>query len=239
MFRSVVAALLIPLLAVPVTHAHAATRAAESSKTSRKSSESTRRDEAAETKPAETKPPADAPVQQAEEPSMDFDLLEPSTTAAEAPVQVDPELERAIARRRTMLSIHQGLGIAMAATLAATVVVGQLNFNDRYRGFGDTGKYEGWHTGLVVASSTLFVGTGLLGVLAPSPSRRSSAGTPSPSTKSSWPWPLPACSPRWCWARLTDTREGKLSQVDLATAHQALGYATMGAVTAGALMIVF
>ena len=47
----------------------------------------------AETKPAEA-PPSDAPVKQSEEPSMDFDLLEPSTSA-ESPRLIDPEMERA------------------------------------------------------------------------------------------------------------------------------------------------
>ncbi|HEX8441356.1 hypothetical protein [Archangium sp.] len=220
MFRSVVAALLIPLLAAPVTHAQAA-----SSKT--------------ESKPAETQP-ADAPVQQAEEPpmDMDFDLLE-SSTAAEAPVAVDPKLEKAIARRRTMLSIHQGLGIAMAVTLAATVVVGQLNFDDRYRGYGDTGKYRNWHTGLVVGSSSLFAGTGLLGLLAPTPFEKKLRWDTITFHKIFMSLATAGMLSQVLLGRLTEAREGKLSQVDTVRAHQVLGYATLGAVTAGALMIVF
>jgi hypothetical protein len=228
MFRSVVAALLIPLLAAPVTYAQTSKKASESKPAESKPSE---------TKPAE-KPPADAPVQPPEEPSMDFDLLEPSTTA-EAPVQVDPELERAIARRRTMLSLHQGLGIAMALTLAATVVVGQLNFDDRYRGFGDTGHYKDWHTGLVVGSTSLFVGTGLLGVLAPTPFEKKFRWDTITFHKIFMSLATAGMLSQVVLGRLTESREGKLSQVDLVRAHQAIGYATLGAVAAGALMIVF
>jgi hypothetical protein len=225
--------LLVLLVAAPTTRAHAAGKKAASTQTSRKSTES----KPAQEQPAETRP-ADAPVQQSEDPGMDFDLLEPSP-AAEAPRLVDPALERAIATRRTMLTIHQGLGLATLTTLAATIVVGQLHFNDRYRGGGDTGRYDGWHTGLVIGSSSLFAGTGLLGLFAPTPFKKELRLDTITLHKIFVSLATAGMLTQVVLGLVTGSQEGKLSQVDLATAHQVVGYATLGAVGAGALMIVF
>lgn len=191
----------------------------------------------AEAKPAQT-PPSDAPVKQSEEPSMDFDLLEPSQTA-ESPRLVDPAMERAIAQRRTMLTIHQALGLTMAATLTATIIVGQLNINDVYRGGGDTGRYKGWHTGLVIASSSLFAGTGLLGVLAPTPFKKPLRLDTITLHKAFMSLATAGMLTQVVLGIVTANAEGQLRQVNLVTAHQVIGYATLGAVGAGALMIVF
>lgn len=234
--------LLVLLLAAPATRAHAAgKKSARSTQTSKKSSKPT---EKSEPKPSEPKsaaqPPSDAPVQQAEEPGMDmdFELLEPST-AAETPQLVDPKLEKAIAQRRTMLTLHQGLGLATLTTLAATVVVGQLHFNDRYRGGGDTGRYNPWHTGLVIGTSSLFAGTGLLGLLAPTPFKKELRLDTITLHKIFVSLATAGMLTQVVLGIVTGNQEGKLSQVDLATAHQVVGYATLGAVGAGALMIVF
>lgn len=237
MSRTVVA-LLVLLLSAPSTGAHAAGKKATGpAQTSRKSSESkSSGKQPAESKPAET-PPADAPVQQTE-PDMDFDLLEPSP-AAETPRLVDPALEKAIATRRTMLTLHQGLGLATLTTLAATVVVGQLHFNDRYRGGGDTGRYDAWHAGLVIGTSSLFAGTGLLGLFAPTPFKKELRLDTITLHKLFVSLATAGMLTQVVLGLVTGANEGKLSQVNLATAHQVVGYATLGAVGAGALMIVF
>jgi hypothetical protein len=281
MFRTVVVALLISLLAVPATSAHAApaktarAKASKSSKaakakaakkkSSRKSSAPPQADEAEDEpmqpaaaqpgparsedtppapmqqsaeQPAEKERPSDAPVKQ-EESDMDFDLLESSPTSAETPRAVDPALERAIAQRRTMLTLHQGAGIAMAATLTATIVVGQLNLNDRYRGGGDTGRYKGWHTGLVIGSSTLFAGTGLLGLLSPTPFKKELRLDTITLHKIFMSLATAGMLSQVALGLVTANQEGKLSQVGLVTAHQVIGYATLGAVGAGMLMLTF
>jgi hypothetical protein len=277
MFRTIVVALLISLLAVPATSAHAApakTARAKTSKSSkaakakaakkkssRKSSAPQQADEAEDEpmqpaaaqpeparsedsppapmqQPAEKQRPSDAPVKQ-EEPDMDFDLLESSSTSAETPRAVDPALERAIAQRRTMLTLHQGAGIAMAATLTATIVVGQLNLNDRYRGGGDTGRYKGWHTGLVIGSSTLFAGTGLLGLLSPTPFKKELRLDTITLHKLFMSLATAGMLSQVVLGVVTANQEGKLSQVGLVTAHQVIGYATLGAVGAGMLMLTF
>lgn len=224
--------LLVLLLAAPATRAHAAgKKSAASTQTSKKSSQKS------EPKSSESRP-ADAPVQQTEEPDMDFDLLEPSE-AAEAPRLVDPALEKAIAQRRTMLSLHQAVGLATLTGLAATVVVGQLHFNDRYRGGGDTGRYDVLHTGLVIGTTTLFVGTGLLGLLAPTPFKKELRLDTITLHKIFVSLATVGMLTQVALGIATGNLEGKLSQVDLATAHQVVGYATLGALSAGALMIVF
>lgn len=237
------AILLALLLAAPSTRVYAAgkKKAAESTQVSKKSSppqSAETQAPPAEAKPAET-PPSDAPVKQSEEPSMDFDLLEPSQTSAESPRLIDPEMERAIAQRRTMLTIHQAMGLTMAATLTATIIVGQLNLDDRYRGGGDTGRFKGWHTGLVIASSSLFAGTGLLGVLAPTPFKKELRLDTITLHKIFMSLATVGMLTQVVLGLVTANREGQLSQVDLVTAHQIIGYASLGAVGAGALMIVF
>jgi hypothetical protein len=237
------AVLLVLLLAVPSSRVYAAgkKKAVPATQVSKKSAP-TRSSETqappAEAKPAET-PPSDAPVRQAEEPDMDFDLLEPSEGSAETPRLIDPELERAISTRRTMLTIHQGMGLAMAATLTATIIVGQLNLDDRYRGGGDTGRFQPWHSGLVIASSSLFVGTGLLGLLAPTPFKKELRLDTITLHKIFMSLATVGMLTQVVLGLATASREGQLSQVDFVTAHQVVGYATLGAVGAGALMIVF
>ncbi|MGZ3460522.1 MAG: hypothetical protein ACXU86_18700 [Archangium sp.] len=246
------AVLLVLFLAAPTTSAHAATKkGAASTRTSKKPAETTPAAPApAEAKPSEPAPPAetkpsDVPVKpqekpsQQEEPSMEFELLQPSTTTPESAHLIDPELERAISRRRTMLTVHQALGLTMAATLAATVVVGQLNINDVYRGGGDTGRYKGWHTGLAIASTSLFVGTGLLGVLAPTPFKKEFRWDTITFHKIFMSLATVGMLTQVVLGIVTANKEGQLSQVDLVTAHQIVGYATLGAVGAGALVIVF
>lgn len=212
MFRTAVAALSLLLLAAPA------------------------RAQASESKAS------DAPVQPAGEPSMDFDLLETPPVAAEAPRLVDPELDAAIARRRTMLTLHQGLGLATAASMAATIVVGQLHFDDRYRGFGDTGRYRDLHRGLVIGSSSLFASTGLLGMLSllsPTTSKRELRWDTITFHKLFMSLATVGMLSQLALGLVTVRSEGQLSQVTLARTHQAVGYATMGCLTAGALMIVF
>jgi hypothetical protein len=249
--------LLVLLLAAPATRAHAAgKKSAQPARTSKKSSKNSQPKSVAaqqpetpaqpsETpaQPSETPAqPSDAPVKQAEEPGMDmdFDLLEPST-AAETPQLVDPKLERAIAQRRTMLTIHQGLGLATLTTLAATVVVGQMHFHDRYRGGGDTGRFDALHTGLVIGTSSLFAGTGLLGLFAPTPFKKELRLDTITLHKVFVSLATAGMLTQVVLGLVTSSQqqEGKLSQVDFATAHQVVGYATLGAVGAGALMIVF
>ncbi|HSN92614.1 MAG TPA: hypothetical protein VLS93_15390 [Anaeromyxobacteraceae bacterium] len=169
-------------------------------------------------------------------PSLDFELLPPPKATAATP---DLLLERGVARRRTMLTLHQGFGIATWAAMAATVVVGQLDFDDRFRGGGDTGRYHGWHKGLAYGTAGLFATTATLALLAPEPYAKKTRLDTATLHKASMAVAaagLAAQIALGVWAR---SLEGELRERDVAVAHQVIGYATLGAMTLGAVVLVF
>ena len=188
---------------------------------------------------AQTAPPTQPGPPTPQEPALDFELDLP---AAQKASPVDPDLERKIALRRKMLEVHPALGIATLTALGATAVLGQLNLYDKSGGGGDTGRYRNWHRGFAYGSAALFAATGLLGVLAPEPFEKH------------------ARFDRWDSATLHKTlmaiatvgmvaqialgvtasmREGHLDQRSFAQVHQAVGYATFGAMAAGFTVLLF
>ncbi|MCP3137260.1 hypothetical protein [Pyxidicoccus xibeiensis] len=195
------------------------------------------------------KPATDAPKAQAESEtpakppsvgdseSMDFDLLEPVETAQAA--QVDPELEKRISRRRTMLKLHQGLGFALVGGLAATTVVGQLQFNDSFRGGGDDRNLLGLHRGLAIGTSAIFATVGMLGLLAPEPFEKEFQWDTVTVHKILMSVATVAMVAQVILGIMSTNRYGRLSERDYATAHQVVGFTTMGAVTAGVLTLFF
>jgi hypothetical protein len=163
---------------------------------------------------------------------LDFDLLAPPPPTAPA----DP----ALARRRTLLNWHQGAGIGLFALTVATVVVGQLNYNDRFAGRRpSTGNYIAPHALLATGTLVVFAGTGALALLAPAaPARRdrfdrislhklamftAAAGMAAEGALGIW----------------TQQREGYLNQESVARAHLVLGYAVLAAITTGVGAIIF
>jgi hypothetical protein len=216
---------------------------ASSSRTQRtRTTEAARR--AAKQRSAEKPPPQEAPAAQdaprapepaAQEPSLDFELLEPAAPAA----AVDPALERAVARRRTMLSLHQGLGLGMAGGLVATTVVGQLNFQDRYRGGGDDGTWKSLHRGLAVGTGVLFGTVALMGVLAPEPYPKPLRFDTVLMHKVFMTLATAGMVAQVVLGIITASaaQEGQLSQVRFATAHQVVGYSTLGFTSAGVLTL--
>lgn len=162
--------------------------------------------------------------------SLDFDLL-PPMPAAQGP---DPRL----ARRRTLLTWHQGAGVGLFALTLATVVVGQLNYNDRFAGQRpSTGKFNPAHSILATTTLLTFGATGTLALLAPAAPRRegfdrvtlhklamftAAAGMVAEGALGIW----------------TQQREGYLNQPTVARAHLVLGYVVLTAVTAGVAAIV-
>lgn len=71
--------------------------------------------------------------------------------------------------RRWMLKTHQTLGITTWALMAATVVVGQLNYNQLYGGGGGGTQWQTPHRWLVLSTSTLFATTAAFSIFAPNP----------------------------------------------------------------------
>jgi hypothetical protein len=167
-------------------------------------------------------------------PPLDFDLLPP-----QKPAESDARLARDVARRRQMLTLHQGFGIATWAALAATTVVGQLDLNDRFRGGGDTGRYHPWHKGLAYGTSALFLATGLLAVLAPVPYPKRVGLDTATIHKASMAVATVGMIAQIVLGTLARNQAGTLGERDLARAHQAVGYATLGAMSVGWAVLLF
>lgn len=79
------------------------------------------------------------------------------------------EVAARASRRRWMLKVHQTLGLATWALMAATVTVGQLNYNELYGGGGGRNKWQGPHAALVASTTVAFAGTGAFAIFAPKP----------------------------------------------------------------------
>jgi len=189
-------------------------------------------------RPAGQSPDLTAPMPRPP-PGLDFDLLDPAA-AATPTSPVDAEFARRVERRRTMLKLHQGLGIATWASLGATVVIGQLEFNDRFRGGGDTGKWLNPHRALAATTATLFATTGLLGVLAPEPYQKRSGRLDSAKVhKISMGVATAGMVAEIVLGIMARGKAGSVRERDLAGVHQVLGYTTFGAMTVGATALVF
>jgi hypothetical protein len=170
-------------------------------------------------------------------PALDFDLLERATPGEAGQ---DASLAARVSRRRTMLRLHQGLGLASWASLAATAVVGQLDFDDRFRGGGDTGRWHPAHRVLAVGSSALFAGAGLLALLAPEPyAKRSGRLDTATLHKIAMGTATAGMLAQVVLGLSARRAAGGTRERSLASAHQAVGYATLGAMTVGALVLLF
>lgn len=166
-------------------------------------------------------------------PAEDFDLLPKEAIPDAATVARQKELERKLVQRRKMLQLHQLVGVTMLATLGTTVVLGELDYLDKYGGHGDTGKWHPWHRWTAYSAATLFAGAAALAVFAPVPVEKrvrfdtatlhkifmsvASAGMVAQIVLGIW----------------TGKKEGQLSQRDFALAHQIIGFATFAAAGAG------
>jgi heme A synthase len=170
---------------------------------------------------------ADPPGQGAG-PSLDFDLLPPPPAA-----ETDPALQRALERRRLMLGLHQGVGIGTLTLLGATVVVGQLDFNDRFRGGGDTGRYHAWHRGLAVTAATAFAAGGMLALLAPSPIEKKPRLDSATIHRAAMGLATAGMVAQILLGVMARGEAGSLRERDLAQAHQVVGYGTLGAMAVG------
>jgi len=163
-------------------------------------------------------------------PALNFDLLG-DAAGARPP---DPALERKVAQRRALLQLHQGLGLATLAATAATVIVGQLDFDDRFRGGGDTGRYHPWHKGLAYGSAALFAAAGTAALLAPVPYPKKLQLDTATVHKASMAVATAGMIAEIALGIAARRSAGSLHERDLAAAHQVVGYVTFGALGVGA-----
>ena len=172
-------------------------------------------------------------------PANDFELLPAEKAPDPAAVARGKELSNELSRRRSLLQLHQIGGYATVATVLATTIVGQLNYNDKYGGGGYTGRYIAVHRWMGLGTATIFTATALLAVFAPSP-------LPNPlrldSTAVHRVAMITAAAgilAQIVLGPITASKEGQISQRDFARAHQIIGYATLAATATGFAVLVF
>ena len=134
---------------------------------------------------------------------------------------------------------HQAAGLATWGLMGATLAVGQLNYDDLYGGGGGTQKYRNPHRALAAATAASYAFTGILALSAPSPypkKVRLDTATIHKASMAATTLGLVSQIALGIWTR---SSLGSVNQPDLARAHQVLGYATFGAMTVGAVTLVF
>ena len=166
----------------------------------------------------------------------DFELLPEEAKPDPARQQ---ELEKQLARRRTMLQWHQAGGFATLASLAATVVLGQLDYSDKYGGGGDTGRFHLWHRWGAFGSAAIFAGTASLAVFAPVPLPKPVQLDHSTMHKIAMSVASAGMAAQIVLGIVTAAKEGQVSQRDFALAHQIVGYGTFAAALTGFTVLTF
>jgi hypothetical protein len=169
---------------------------------------------------------------------LDFNLLEPEKPRAAS----GPELRREAQgrQRRTMLTLHQGIGLATLGLLAATVVVGQLNYMDRFAvGAPGTARFETAHTVLATTTLTGFAATGVLGLLAPVPYDQPRHLDTIAVHKLFMGGATLGMMTELGLGFYTASHEGLEHQRTFAQVHQVIGYSTLGLMAMGASALLF
>jgi hypothetical protein len=183
----------------------------------------------------EAAPPAPAPEGNAG-PDLGFDLLGPGSPT----VQTPPVDEAKVKLRRKMLTYHPALGIGLLVCETATIVLGQLNYSDRFGGGPSSGRYERPHAFLAGTTGVLFIGTGLLAILAPDPMGKEHRGFDRVLLHKIGMFTATAgMLAEAVLGIYTTRREGYLNQESYAKAHLVIGYSTLAATYLGVGSIVF
>src|SRR5207247_2462915 len=119
--------------------------------------------------------PAGAGQSAAQPSNNDFDFDLGHGAAPKRPEETAAELarahlvERKVHLRRNLLTAHQAFGFITLGVLAATLVVGTLNYVDKFGAGSDDGRYYDAHRYLASAASVSFATTGILALAAPNP----------------------------------------------------------------------
>ncbi len=189
-------------------------------------------------------PPEGQPPPAGQSPSdMGFDLFGPATPPP--PDALSPYVARQAERRRTMLTLHQTFGIGTLVTMAATTVIGALNYHDLYGGGSGSGSYLWPHRILVGVTTLEFATAGFLAAFAPKPyagevSDRgfSTATVHKTATALATLGMLTQIGVGFVAARRAEAGNPRDRQT-LARIHEVVGYTTMGLLVVAASAWVF
>jgi hypothetical protein len=183
------------------------------------------------------KPPPAKPAPKAA--PDDFDLLPKEAVPDPAALARQLEVERKLAQRRTMLQFHQLAGFLTLASLTTTVVLGQLDYLDKYGGRGDVGTYHPWHRWVAVLTTGIFAGTASLAVFAPVPIEKKVQLDTATLHKIAMTIAAAGMVTEVVLGIVTASKEGQPVQRDFALAHQIVGYTTLAAAFTGFTVLTF
>lgn len=160
--------------------------------------------------------------------SLDFDLL----GAPAAPqVRFDDE---AMKRRRTMLDLHQKIGLGLVGLQLATTVVGQLNYNDKYGAHPPvTGKYQLTHAVLAYSTLAVFAVNASIALFAPASPVKKEHYDRLTVHKVAMALAAAGMVAQGVVGIHARQREGYVDQAGIAKTHLVIGYATLAAVAVG------
>lgn len=173
---------------------------------------------------------------------LNFDLFDEGkkdTGPSAAELARRQSIERLAKIRRPMLTTHQALGFATLAALTATVVIGHLNYYDKYQSGDYSGRYSLAHEGLGISTSILFGATGLLAVFAPNPYPKPIRLDTALIHKISMILATAGMVTQVILGPVTASRVGRLDQPSLALAHVVTGYATWAFMATGTFVYFF
>lgn len=192
----------------------------------------------AEETPAPAPTPASAPSG-----DLNFNLFEekPKLTVAEeaAKARHEADIARKVTLRRKLLVAHQGVGFATLGLLAATLVLGTLNYVDKYGGGNDSGDYYLAHTIFAGAATTSFAVTGILALAAPNPYPKPRRFDTAMLHKILMGLATAGFVASAILGPVVASREGHLDQRGFALAHLLVGYGTFAFMGAGTIAFVF
>ncbi|MFO0579056.1 MAG: hypothetical protein U1A78_34060 [Polyangia bacterium] len=176
-------------------------------------------------------------------PDLGFDLFDDAPKKSAAQLQIDlkaaQDAERKGRLRRQLLTAHQAFGFSTLAVFAATLVIGQLNYQDKYVSGDFSGRYEQAHLGLGVATSGLFATTGALALFAPNPYPKKYRLDSAMIHRVAMGLAAAGMVAQVVLGPIIDTHAGRLDQPRLALGHLIAGYATFAFMATGTIAYVF
>jgi hypothetical protein len=182
-------------------------------------------------------PPPAAPAAN----ELDFNLLDNN----KPPPAVDPAAAAKAARiaqqvktrRRTLLT-HQAFGLVTLGLLALTVVMGSLDYYDKFGGGNFTLKYEGAHEAFAIGSTVTFATTAALGLFAPDPYKKPIKADAALAHKILMGAAAACFIANLILGPVSEGALGQVAQRNFAAAHLGVGVGAMATMTAGWLAFV-
>lgn len=165
--------------------------------------------------------------------TFDFDLLGPP------PPTAPPADESRLRLRRTLLNVHQGMGLGLFALQLGATVTGQLAYSDRFAGGPSTAKYQQAHALFAYSSLVAFGGTALVALLAPSQLEKPQGIDRTTIHQIAMFTAAAAMATQGVLGVVSRSREGYLNQERIATAHLIVSYLSLAATATGIGVFVF